>query len=255
MKNFKKQTLAIIGGLTMIMNAGVVLSSTTNASAIIDWNTFTITGYGFGFNSAPTYTLSGQSSNTYSNVSDWLNWSSDTLNNSYSFGASTTGTAPGAGSANASRSANLNILGTGFLMITANYTINAAINENNGYSYDPNYANASASFNLSNPSSLNTSSTSASQANISLGNQWSHGNSILTYDQKQGTLAVGVIVNTGDILSFSSAVSASAHDNGVAPAILPGALTAVPVPAAVWLFSSALVGLIGLGRRRQTVIA
>jgi hypothetical protein len=295
MKNLKKQTLAVIGGLTMIMNAGAALSSTTNASAIIDWSTFAITGYGLGSNAAPTYTLSGQSSNTSSSESDWLNWSSDTLNNSHSFGASTTGTAGGSGSASASRSANLNISGTGFLVISADYAINAAINENGGYSNNPNSANASVSFNLSNYSSLNTSGSSAAQANISLVNNqwWNYGNPNLTSDQKQGVLSVGVIVHDGDLLNFSSAVSATAYDNGLGTVILPpvifppvifggsggsislsggtisvlahtplifntphiSAISAVPVPAAMWLFSSALVGLIGLGRHRKAVMA
>lgn len=295
MQNLKKKALVVIGGLTMIMNAGAALSSTTNASAIIDWNTFAITGYGLGLNAAaPTYTLNGQSSNTSSSVSDWLNWDSETSNNSHSFGASTSGTAAGTGSASASRSTNLNVSGTGFLWITADYAINAAINENSDYSYDYNNASASVSFSLSNYSSI-TSGSSTSQANISLGNPWWYGNSTLTSDQKQGTLSVGVIVNNGDVLNFSSAASAAAHDNGLSPVIVGGnggsislgsggsissgggviltavnppvytgpilsipassTLTAVPVPAAMWLFSSALVGLIGLGRRRQTVMA
>jgi len=299
MQNLKKKALVVIGGLTMIMNAGAALSSTTNASAIIDWNTFAITGYGLGLNAAaPTYTLNGQSSNTSSSVSDWLNWDSETSNNSHSFGASTSGTAAGTGSASASRSTNLNVSGTGFLWITADYAINAAINENSDYSNDYNNASASVSFNLSNNSSI-TSGSSTSQANISLGNPWWYGNSTLTSDQKQGTLSVGVIVNNGDVLNFSSAASANAHDNGLSPLIstpvivsgsgssislgggsislgsggsislgagsvittgvnlpvITATLTAVPVPATMWLFSSALVGLIGLGRRRQAVMA
>jgi len=37
MKNLKKQALAVIGGIAMIMNAGAASSSTTYASATIDW--------------------------------------------------------------------------------------------------------------------------------------------------------------------------------------------------------------------------
>jgi len=213
-------------------------------------STFAITGYGLGLNAAPTYTLSGQSTNTSSSTNDWVNWSSDTSINASSIAAGAAGTGAGSGSASASRSANLNILGTGFLVISADYAINAAINGNSCYEYycyDYNSASASASFNLSNYS-LITRGTSSSQANISLGSPWWYGNPILTSDQKQGTLSVGVIVNNGDILNFSSTVSAAAHDTG-------GSIATIPVPPAMWLFSSALVGLIGLGRRRRAVMA
>ncbi len=248
MKNLIKQALAVIGGLAMIMNSGVASSSTTYASATIDWSTFDISGYGLGLNAAPTYTLSGQSSNTSSSVTDWLNWSADTLNNASSFAAGIAGTGAGTGSASASRSANINISGTGFLVLSADYALNAAINGNGCYEYcyDYNWASASASFNLSN-NSLITSGNSSSQANISLGSPWWHGNPVTTSDQKQGTLSVGVMVNNGDVLNFSSAVSAAAHDNG-------GSIPAVPVPAAIWLFSSTLLGLIGFGRHRRAVM-
>jgi hypothetical protein len=310
MKKFKKQTLIVISGLTMLMSAGAALSSTTSAAATIDWSTFAITGYGLGLNAAPSYTLNGQNSNTSSSVSDWVNWNGNTSNNSRSFSASTDGTGAGSGYASASRSANINILGTGFLVLSANYDINAAINENNNggsyynYNYDYNSASASVNFNLSNNSSI-SSGTSSSQANISLGTPWWYGDSTLTSDQKQGTLAVGVMVNNGDMLNFSSAVSANAHEiNSIIfdPVIFGGVntyesssiitaggsalylsgstitynpavldtfvleiadpilspisynLTAVPVPAALWLFSSALIGLVGLGRPRKAVM-
>jgi hypothetical protein len=98
------------------------------------------------------------------------------------------------------------------------------------------------------------------------------------------------MVNNGDVLNFSSAVSANAHeinsiifdpitfsggDSGLImidpgfynPGVLYNyafvatfdppvlaTLTAVPVPAALWLFSSALLGLVGLGRPRKAVM-
>ena len=114
------------------------------------------------------------------------------------------------------------------------------------------------------------------------------------------------MVNNGDMLNFSSAVSANAHEiNSIIfdPVIFGGVntyesssiitaggsalylsgstitynpavldtfvleiadpilspisytpLTAVPVPAALWLFSTALVGLVGLGRPKKAVI-
>ena len=224
----------MFSGLMMIMNAETALSSTTQASAIIDWSTFTITGYGLGSNAAPIYTLNGQSSNTSSSVSDWVNWNSDTSNNSNSFSVSTVGTGSGFGSANATRSANIDIVGNGFLVLSAYYKINAAIS----MPYN-NTANASVNFVLSNSIS---NFTLSSQDNINLGMPWLPGSSTLTSDQKQGTLTLTFMVNNGEVLNFSSAVSVNAHD------------FAVPVPAALWLFSSALVGLVGLGHPRKAVM-
>ena len=224
----------MVSGLMMIMNAETALSSTIQASAIIDWSTFTITGYGLGSNAAPSYTLNAQSSNASSSVSDKVNWNSNTSNNSNSFSVSTDGTGAGFGSANATRSANINIAGNGFLVLSANYSIKAAIS-------DPYYNSADASVNFVLSNSI-SSFTSSSQDNITLGMPWLPGNSTLTSDQKEGKLTLAFMVNNREMLNFSSAVSVNAHD------------FAVPVPAALWLFSSALVGLVGLGRPGKAVI-
>lgn len=269
MKNLKKQSLLIVGGLVMMMNAGAAISSTTHASALIDWSTFAITGYALGENSAPTYTLAGYDSSTTSSISDWVNWSSNVSNTGSSFGATTEGTGAGTGNANAQRDASLTISGTGFLLISADYLLSAAINGtgcNDYYCYDLNSASAGISFNLTNMSASGSHS-SASQAGISLGSFWGYPNSDLTSDQKEGTLRVGVIVNDGDILNFSSAVYAFAHevvsvpnDNGSGTTLVNSPypdieITAVPVPAAIWLFASALFGLAGLSRKRAAILA
>lgn len=47
------------------------------------------------------------------------------------------------------------------------------------------------------------------------------------------------------LLSEASGIAWAVHDGDV------GALSAVPVPAAVWLFGSGLLGLAGIGRRKQ----
>lgn len=251
MKTMKKRSLLAFGGLAMVMNAGVASSSTTNASAIIDWSTFTITGYSLGPASAPSYILSGQNSDATSSISDWVNWSSNVSNTGSSFAASTEGMGPGNGSASAYRTANLTITGSGFLAISAHYILNAAIN---GFGCadadcsDHNSANASVAFSLENFSS-NVEHAAFSEANIGLGNSWDWPYSGLTLDQREGTLFVSVLVNNGDILNFSSLVSAEARqmaENGGAP-------SSVPVPAAMWLFGSALLGVVGFSRRRQTV--
>ncbi len=244
MKNFQKKTLVVISGLTMLMNAGTALSSTTSAAATINWSTFAITGYGLGLNAAPSFTLIGQNSHTQSNTSDWINWNSNTSNNSSSFSASTDGTGAGSGFANTTRSAIINVAGTGTLVLSANYSINAAIS-------DPynNLANASVNFFLSN--SIN-SFTLSSQDSINLGFTGLPGNPTLTSD-KSGILSLAFMVYSGEVLNFSSTVSANANDYSISTPIL-SILKAVPVPAALWLFSSALVGLVGLGRLRKSVM-
>jgi hypothetical protein len=164
---------------------------------------------------------------------------------------STAGTGVGSGSASAQRNANLNISGSGFLVISADYAINAAISGNSCNDYfwycsDPN----SASFDLSTNFSGNYYNSSHSALNINL-----IGNPLLpvsTSDHKEGILSVGVMVNNGDILNFSSAVNAAAHDNGLS--LNSSSVQAIPVQEAMWLFSSALIGLIGLGRRKQAVM-
>ncbi len=275
MRTITKTSLAIIGGLALAANAGAAWSSPTQATALIDWSSLTIKTVGLG-DVAPTYTLSGLSGNSNSSTSDWLRWSSDTATAGNVFGAGVGGSGQGNGAAAAQRSANFTISGSGFLMLTANYSLSAEINGINCYDYycyGANAANASVSFDLSNVSG-NGSQNHQSHAtqSLSLGNYWQ---SQLTSDSKQGVLSVGVIVNNGDVLNFSAAVAASAADTTSGQTELPGGgsvvlssgsgsvtttlvnprlnfqLTAVPLPASAWLLASALAGLLGLGRKRQ----
>ncbi|WP_445372225.1 VPLPA-CTERM sorting domain-containing protein [Methylomonas sp. HW2-6] len=277
MRTITKTSLAIFGGLAMAMNAGAAWSSPTHATALIDWSSLTIKAVGLG-DVAPTYTLSGLGGNSNSNTSDWLRWSSDTSTSGNAFGAGVGGSSQGSGSASAQRSANFTISGSGFLMLSANYSLSAEINGNNCYDYycyGTNAASASVSFDLTNVSGSQNHQSRAAQS-LNLGNYWQPG---LTSDSKQGVLSVGVIVNNGDVLNFSAAVAASASDTISGQTELPGAgsvllnsgsgsatttlvtfpvnfqLTAVPLPASVWLMGTALAGLLGLGRKRQALLA
>ena len=241
MKKFKKQTLVVISGLTMLMSAGTALSS-TSAVATIDWNSFTITGYGLGSNDAPSYTLSDGDKDASAKAS--RDWNSIAYNDyfSYSSRADISGTGPGWGSAIATRNKTIdNIVGNGFLVLSANYYIHTEISLPNN-----NTADASVNFVLSN--SINSFTTS-SQDSISLG---MFGNSIPTslYKNKSGILSLALMVTAGEVLNLSSTVFANAQDSNS----IPATLKAVPVPAALWLFSSALVGLVGLGRPRKAAM-
>ncbi len=250
MHTIKKQALGVLAGLTLLLNAGQAMSATTYATAEIDWSTFTINSYGLGAAEAPGYYLSGSSSNANSSVSDWLSWSADTANNASSFFASTSGNDWGNGSAQASRSAEIHVDGSGFLTISANYSITAGISSISTCDFDcftPNAANASASFSLTNNSSSGTHSSQI-QKNINLGGYWWENNNFgLTSAEQSGILTVGVLVNSGDILNFSSSVSVFARDVGY---FSKADVAPVPVPAAVWLFSAGLMGMLGIGRRK-----
>lgn len=267
MKNFKRQS-ALIGGLLMAMNASAAWSSTTFAKALIDWNSLKIRTLGFDAN--PTYTLANLSSNSSaaSNSADWQSWDALTSTRGKLFGASTSGDGVGSGSASANRGGNLTVSGSGFLMIAAKYQVSAGINGiscQDYYCYDQNAATASVGFDLVNTSNGGNNQSHALQT-VSLGG---YPNSGLITDKKEGILSVGVMVNNGDILSFSSAVSASAREVFTNPIENPTSssgytlvnfpysitLTAVPLPGAVWLFGSAAVGLLGLSRQRRSATA
>ncbi len=259
MNSLQKQSLAFIGGVSMMLNAGAALSSTTHASALIDWSTFSITGYALGTNQAPSFTLTGQSSITSSSVSDWLSWNSEVTNTAGSVGVNIAGTAPGVGSGSAQRNGSLAVSGSGFLVISANYALSAGISSVSCaeyFCYEQNAANASASFDLVNTSG-NGNHQSRVLPTINLGN------SSVSKDQKQGTLSVGVLVNDGDILNFSSSVSAFAREiigssvtgnagdfgSTLVNAPVSAGIAAVPLPGTAWLFGSTLLGLLGWRRK------
>ena len=69
--------------------------------------------------------------------------------------------------------------------------------------------------------------------------------SLFETDSYDGSL-IGSVVSSSDpfFLAFNNGLSEADFDAGIE------ALTAVPVPAAVWLFGSGLLGLIGMGRQR-----
>jgi hypothetical protein len=265
MKNMPKLSLLAVSGLVMAMNTQTAFSDTSYAYAAIDWSTFNIEGYGIGGYDAPDYTLTANGSYTNSNTSDWVNWSSDVSNSTSWFAANVSGDGQGSGTGSVNRSANITISGDGFLIISADYELGAAINGISNCSYyygcyygTSNAANASVNFDLTSQYSSNGSQSSHSQYNISLGGYSYpyYNTSSLTEDEKYGVLAVGVIVHDGDILNFSAAVSASANDNGINDVYGSNGVpkpSAVPLPSAVWLFGSVLFGFLGLGRRKGTI--
>lgn len=61
----------------------------------------------------------------------------------------------------------------------------------------------------------------------------------------------GLTVDAGDVLSFIYTPSAGQIHGSVAGIIETVEFSAVPVPAAVWLFGSGLLGIIGFARRKK----
>ena len=70
----------------------------------------------------------------------------------------------------------------------------------------------------------------------------SGGDAVTTYDAEAGTFTA----------TWSAVVVGGGFNNNVGTWTIEGNVSAVPVPAAVWLFGSGLVGLAGIARRRKT---
>jgi hypothetical protein len=62
--------------------------------------------------------------------------------------------------------------------------------------------------------------------------------------------AIGSTLNPSSGEFFSARIAGFDMTNGVESAVFAGS-TPVPVPAAVWLFGSGLLGLVGIARRRR----
>jgi len=62
-------------------------------------------------------------------------------------------------------------------------------------------------------------------------------------------VASGLMPSSGDF--FAAHIAGFAETNGVTSAQFAGSTPVVPIPAAVWLFGSGLIGLVGIARKRK----
>ncbi|MBU2571469.1 MAG: VPLPA-CTERM sorting domain-containing protein [Gammaproteobacteria bacterium] len=237
--SLQKSVLSAVGGLALLFNTGVALSASA-ASAFLDWSTFNITAIDLG-SGIPDYSYSDKYTEVDVEVDALHNWQYDFENDwtspiSVSLGGSnaqadesqmlaSTQTSYGYGLASVDRHATIEINGSGLLLFTADYDISAVIDGQSG-----DYAFAGVNFwaDIFSQNGLETMTTSSFLELETFG--------FADQESKSKTLGLAFLVNDGDTILFSANSFAN--------------VTAVPVPAAVWLLGSALIGLISVGRRR-----
>lgn len=237
--SLQKSVLSAVGGLALFFNTGVALSASA-ASAFIDWSTFKITAINLG-SGMPDYSLSDKYTEVDVEVDALDNWQYDFENDwtsfiSVSLGGSnamanesqmlaSTQTSYGYGLASVDRHATIVISGSGLLLFTADYEISAAID---GQAYDYAFAGVNFWADIFSQNGLETMSASSFLELEPFG--------FADQVNRRKTLGLAFLVNDNDTILFSANSFAN--------------VTAVPVPAAVWLFGSALICLISVGRRR-----
>jgi hypothetical protein len=246
----------------LLCSAPTARAALISASANIDWSTFKITAIDIG-NGIPTLTWSSQNdssqaclNNSYycgSNISDNVpNWSSGTLATQTGSTSTFNGSASALTSAsqinagnsingsfnqysyansNSQRSGSFTVHGNGLFLFQANYNLAGDAGTTSGSS-----ANTSVSFSLS---SYNDGGNGSANQNF-YRNLYS-GSSPVT---EPGILGIALVFKDGWNGSFTAGASASISAYGGNP-------SPVPLPAAAWLFSSALTGIAAL-RRGQT---
>lgn len=237
MKNLgfiQKQALAVIGGLALMLNAGAAFSSPiTDAYAQIDISTLNVRAYGSSRGAAaPTYTSSLFSSGR--TLEENGAFVSDADRSASGIFADTQGGDLGDGSATAQRVYAFTVTGDGFLSFAADYLLS------NLFGVDSNPLLTSSASALARLTlSLQGSNTVLDSFEASI--------SSLNTPDDSGILQVGSQVFSGDVLLLTAYVSASAANtlNGT------GNPTTVPVPAAVWLFGTAVISLAGIGRKQK----
>ena len=261
MKMKTKLAAVVIGSMAMFNVEASVSVPMASASATIDWSSFAVAGYPIGPNPLPVITWSNEYSSVYAytdtgsesnyaadwttelvkhagNIATFSDAVADTLVlHSYSEDADLSSTSQA--NSSAYRQGDFSVAGSGFLVFSVNYTLDASLEPGNDTSnYNNNYANANVYL-------------QAQKIASNVNDQYTNvGDSIYLYEynfanspvQSGGTLNLALLVNDGEAYHISAGAGSSAN------------VSSVPLPSAVWLFMSALLGFLGLTRRKSALI-
>lgn len=240
----------LVLGLAVNTAEAAVSAPQSSAEATIDWSSFSVVGYAMGPNPAPTITWSNEftSINTsgdslfssqYDNSNDWTSSLNVTAGNN-------TSTADSAmlhsyatdGFSYGSRNGEFSVTGNGILVFSYDYSLAVNIDQNGS-----GYANAGTNMGVSTQFGSNISNQYFSASDYvylpsyNL-NNFPLQNANTSSFQKSDTLYLAVVVKDGEQYDFNADVNAQASNY------------TVPLPASAWMFMSALVGFIGLSRRK-----
>ncbi|MBS3965186.1 MAG: hypothetical protein KGZ80_11995 [Methylomonas sp.] len=237
--------------LALTLAVGSAEAAVATASATINWSTFNVRFIAIGANPAPSITWSGQNAwvDAATQVpadsqSDWVgDWT-----NPLAVTANPSGSTTSSASANvelltsftydsnlswssqawssAYRGGDFSVTGSGILLFSVDYSLTASLTAPGD--------SASASANLY--AYRTGSNFSASAYDSVYVGRWNANQSPLNVND---TLHLALFVQDGQNYNFTSSAYSSA--------------SAVPVPSAVWLFLSAVVGFLGVNRHKRAL--
>lgn len=244
MKLFK-----ILAALCLGLSFTGAQAAVAASGATLDWSSFSVSTYALGPGSAPSITwstvgtqlsamtVSPNSSQSASSF-DWSSALSVVAGNvATSAGASassalsvlagdTDDNASSVAHSQASRSGSFAVTGSGLVVISVNYLTSALLQPG---SLSPNYAYAYAALTATKGTTVSTVFDEIDLTDVN-----TNGNTVT----HSGTFNLALFVQNGDLFSFSAMTKADA------------AVTAVPVPSAVWLFGTAVLSFLSVRRTK-----
>ncbi len=281
MKMKAKLAAVVIGSMAILNVEAAISAPMASAAAAFDWDTFSVTAYPIGpVLAAPVITWSNQSSsvsvqtdtdNQNGSADDWTTALVKHVGNPGTFSDAKADTSvlhsysedpdlslASQASSSAYRQGDFSVAGSGFLVFSINYTLDSSLEPGNDYSNDYNsYANASVYLQMQKiTSNVNnqyfTVGDSVYLYQDNLTNSPSKGPHKIRHSgaypyqdnftnspaHSEGALNLAFLVNDGESYHFSVSNSSSVN------------VSSIPLPSAVWLFMSALLGVLSLTRRK-----
>jgi len=257
MKVKAKLAAVVIGSMAVFNVEAASSAPLANAAATFDWNTFAVTAYPIGPDLAPVLTWSNQSSTVFaqtntdnqnSSADDWTTALAKHVGNTATFSDAKADTSvlhsysedsdlssASQTSSSAYRLGDFSVAGNGFLVFSINYTLDSSLEPGNDYSNHYNsYANASVYLQMQKITSNVNNQYFAVVDSVYL-DQNNFTNSPV---HSGGALNLALLVNNGESYHFTAGNSSSVN------------VSSIPLPSAVWLFMSALLGVLSLTRRK-----